>query len=328
MSQLPLLFLNRLGQILPAEHFAEVQRIFSLERPLTVRINSLKAGEAKIREELHQENIGFEQVPWDRQALILKNISGRKYFEHRLVKQGYLYIQSLSSMLPALVLDPQPGDFVLDLCAAPGSKTTQIAALMNNQGRIVAVEHIRGRYYKLRSVVEQLGVSNVHFIMSDGRKYRGEILPLFVRQDAGSKKFLNQQLFDKILVDAPCSSEGRFRAADKESFAYWSPRKIKEMMQKQRGLLLSASRLLKPGGVLVYSTCTFAPEENEGVVDWLLKKTQGILQVAPVELPGVERYPAVTAWGKKSFSKEVQHCFRVLPTEIMEGFFVAKLKKV
>jgi len=133
--------------------------------------------------------------------------------------------------------------------------------------------------------------------------------------------------FDKILVDAPCSSEGRFQSGNPKTLAYWSSRKIKEMMRKQRGLLLAASRLLKPGGILVYSTCTFAPEENEGVVHWLLKKTKGTLRTESIDIPGVASYPVVTQWNKKEFNGEITKCFRVLPNVHMEGFFIAKFKK-
>ena len=99
------------------------------------------------------------------------------------------------------------------------------------------------------------------------------------------------------------------------------------MVQKQRGLLLSACRLLKPGGVLVYSTCTFAPEENEGVVDWVLRKLPGEMRVEPIAFEHIERYPAIVEWGSRTYDAQVLNCFRVLPTDLMEGFFVAKLVK-
>lgn len=330
MNDLPPLFLARLEKILPFEHYETVKKTFTTERPLTVRINTLKTQEENVLEQLRREHMDVTPLPWYRQALMIKNSTARDFAEHELIKTGQLYIQSLSSMLPALVLDPRPGDAVLDLCAAPGSKTTQMAALLKNQGTITAVEPIRARYYKLRSVVEQLGAQNVHLKMMDGRRFENirkfpkKITQKFQR----NKNFSSPKLFDKILVDAPCSSEGRFKTFHEESFAYWSPRKIKEMVRKQRGLLLNASRLLKPGGVLVYSTCTFAPEENEGVIDWLLKKTPGTIQLIPIEFPEIIRYSAISAWGKKFFHKDIQNCFRVLPAERMEGFFVAKLVKV
>lgn len=226
-----------------------------------------------------------------------------------MIQKGFLYRQSLSSMLPAIVLDPRPGERVLDLCAAPGSKTTQMAAMMDNTGEIVAVEAIRQRSYKLRAVIEQMGVANVAIMVIDGRRFKSE------------------QLFDKILIDAPCSSEGRFHLDHPKTFAYWSPRKIKEMARKQRGLLLTASRLLKPGGTMVYSTCTFAPEENEGVVDWLLRKTEGTLEVEAMDLKGIPHYPCLGEWQGKVFDPRVQKCLRVLPEDGMGGFFIAKFVK-
>lgn len=316
MQNLPQLFLERLEKIIPPEHWETVKTLFGTPRPLAVRINTLKIHEEDAAERLRRDHIDFIQPAWCRQALIIKNRATRDFFEHDFIKTGQLYIQSLSSLLPALVLDPRPNEAVLDLCAAPGSKTTQMAALMNNQGTITAVEPIRGRYYKLRSIVEQLGVNNVSFKTADGRKF------------ARDRNAAVLQLFNKILVDAPCSFEGRFKTFDEESFAYWSPRKIKEMVRKQRGLVLNASRLLKPGGLLVYSTCTFAVEENEGVVDWLLRKTKGALQVIPIEFPEILSYPAITARGKKVFNNDIKNCFRVLPTEMMEGFFMAKMVNV
>jgi 16S rRNA (cytosine1407-C5)-methyltransferase len=226
-----------------------------------------------------------------------------------LINDGFLYRQSLSSMLPALILAPCPGERVLDMCAAPGSKTTQMAAMMNNEGEIVAVEAIHQRSYKLRSVVEKMGAGNVSLKLTDARQFR------------------SHQLFDRILVDAPCSSEGRFKVREPKTFAYWSPRKIREMARKQKGLLLSASRLLKPGGVMVYSTCTFAPEENEGAVDWLMRKTQGALDVEAVDLKDIPRYPCLPEWRGKVFDSRVQKCLRVLPEDGMEGFFITKFVK-
>ncbi|MBI5150808.1 MAG: RsmB/NOP family class I SAM-dependent RNA methyltransferase [Candidatus Omnitrophica bacterium] len=284
--------------------------IASFSRPdiLSVRVNTIKTTREEMISRLKERHISFREIPWSGEALVLEGIPREELGRMDLINDGSLYRQSLSSMLPALVLAPRPGERVLDMCAAPGSKTTQMAALMNNEGEIVAVEAIRGRYYRLRSVVEQMGATNVALKLTDARRFHSPVL------------------FDRILVDAPCSSEGRFKINDPETYAYWSPRKIKEMVRKQRGLLLHASRLLKPGGVLVYSTCTFAPEENEGVIDWLLRKTQRKLTVQPVFFEGVTSYPALLTWQKKSFNRQVENCLRVLPSGGMEGFFIAKIE--
>jgi len=213
--------------------------------------------------------------------------------------------------LPVLVLDPRGGENILDMCAAPGSKTTQMAALMQNQGTIVAIEAVRNRYYKLKAVTSLLGVENVIFKLMDGRSYRAR-----------------EQLFDKILVDAPCSCEGRFKVEDPKTYRYWSLRKIREMTRKQKGLLLNASRLLKPEGRLVYATCTFAPEENEEVLNWLLKKTAGTIRVDKIHIKDISAYPARQQWQGKTFDRQIENCLRILPDEKMEGFFIAKLQKV
>ena len=292
--------------IVGSDRYDEVVQSFSRTDVLSVRVNTLKTTRPEILAKLKEQNIAVAEFPWSTEALILEGISREELGKSDLVNDGLLYRQSLSSMLPVLALGPRPGERVLDMCAAPGSKTTQMAALMRNEGEIVAVEAIRGRFFKLKSVLAQCGVTNVATKLTDARRFRSHVL------------------FDRILVDAPCSSEGRFKMDDPETYAYWSPRKIREMVRKQRGLLLHASRLLKPGGTLVYATCTFASEENEGVVDWLLRKTDGRLSLEPIHFTGVSSYPALEVWMEKNFDRKVKDCFRVLPGAGMEGFFIAR----
>jgi len=302
-------FLQRLKHIIKSSLFDQVKKTFSGQMPLSVRINTLRTDTADLKLRLDHLKIEYRTLVGFPNALIIKDLTPRDLDFTGLLSEGRLYIQSLSSMLPVLLLDPQPGDRVLDLCAAPGSKASQIAALMKNQGELVCIEAIRGRYYKLKSVLSRLGVSNARVVIMDGRRFR------------------DRDLFERILVDAPCSSEGRFKTYDKKTQAFWSLRKIKEMARKQKGLLLNAARLLKKGGILVYSTCTFAPEENEAVVDWLLRKTEGQLEILPAAYPGIRTYPALTAWEGRNFDPRVSRCLRVLPTDEMEGFFIAQFTK-
>jgi 16S rRNA (cytosine1407-C5)-methyltransferase len=297
-----------LEKIVPREHFAGVLETFSRPDILTVRVNTLKKSVDEVCELFRNEGIGFSCVPWSSSTLIMEGVPKERLTAHALLREGNVYFQALSSMLPAIVLDPKPGERVLDLCAAPGSKTTQMSALMENKGEVVAVEVVKSRFFKLKAVCQLMGASNVRCKLTDGRR---------LRDDAG---------FDRILVDAPCSSEGRFKTFDKESVGYWSLRKIKEMAHKQKGLLLSASRLLKPSGSLVYSTCTFSPEENEAVVDWFLRKAEGF-SVEPVRIQGVQAYPCLTEWEGRGFSPEVRKAFRVLPGDTMNGFFIVSFRK-
>ena len=128
------------------------------------------------------------------------------------------------------------------------------------------------------------------------------------------------------MLDAPCSTEAKFRSFDPETTRYWSEKKIKEMAKLQTRLLLSAYQALKPGGSLLYATCSFAPEENEAVIDKLLKKAPDAA-IKPIDLALENRRNGLTQWGKKAFDDAVTRCVRILPTETMEGFFLAKIQK-
>lgn len=309
-NSLPLIFLERLESIVGSQNYPLVLESFSSDRMCSVRVNTLCTTLEDAQEHLSSVNIRTQRISWNQNALELMGLRTQEASRLEWVSQGKLYIQSLSSMLPAIVLDPQPKERVMDLCAAPGSKTTQIAALMQNQGEIVAVDSVRSRFYRLKSVLKTQGVEIAQAKCLDGARYR------------------SADLFDKILVDAPCSSESRFKTSAPETVGYWSLRKIKEMAHKQKGLLLNACRLLKPGGTLVYSTCTFAPEENEAVVDWALRKLPGQIKLLPVEQEGISRYPSLLEWEKRIFDESVSQCFRVLPVNGMEGFFMAKLTRI
>lgn len=315
MQVLPSLFLTRLQKIIPSQHFDVCCKTFLEERPLSLRVNTLRVTTAEITGIFKKNQINYEQIGWCPEALVLKNTNLHDPQLKELIDGGYLYAQSLSSILVSLVLNPVAGENVLDMCAAPGSKATHLAALMHNQGSILAVEKVKERYYKLKRIVSLLGAEIIASKLMDARRLR-----------------LTEGIFDKILIDAPCSCEGRFKIYEKKTYAFWSLRKIKEMVRKQKGLLLCASRLLKPGGNMVYATCTFSPEENEGVVDWFLKKTKTTMQILPIDFPDVGRYQAIALWPwptrqRKVFDEQISCCLRVLPDGPMEGFFIAKFQK-
>jgi NOL1/NOP2/sun family putative RNA methylase len=306
---LPDIFLQRLEQIIPSKNLSDVQKTFEQESAFVVRVNTLKSSVAAVLKSLQTVGVTYRPCVCSKESFVIAKESVAQLRETELFIDGVLYKQGLSSIITSNLLTLDLEQQVLDLCAAPGSKTSHIAALMGNTGEIVAIEPVRKRFYRLKSVLELLSVKNVKVKCIDGRRFR------------------THQRFDNVLVDAPCSSEGRFKKEEEKSYQYWSLRKIKEMRTKQRGLLLNGFRHLKVGGTLVYSTCTFAPEENEGVVNWLLKKCSEQMEIEKVKIEGIKTYPSILEWRKKVFDERVIDCVRVLPTDEMDGFFMAKIIK-
>lgn len=308
-------FLERLSMMYGQSVFRELEKTF-VERPTTFRINTIKATREEVVEELKREGIKVRQVVWYKDAYILENKSKRDLMGLESYKQGKIYIQSLASMVPPLVLDPQPGETVLDLTAAPGSKTSQIAALMERTGELVANDVNKVRFFKLQHNMEQLGVSG-----------NTDTWTFTLRLEHGAG-LCNEypEYFDKILLDAPCSAEARFIEGNPKSFGYWKERKIKEMAYKQRQLLFAAWNALKPGGRLVYSTCTFAPEENEVQIARLQSRVDDGM-IEKISLDGLKQLPVLTTWKDKIFDASIQETVRMYPTKEIEGFYVASLSK-
>lgn len=344
--ELPPDFLDRLKLIVGSSLFLQIEKTF-VERPTTFRVNTLKhlstlAPEhlntllTEVKEVLSTQGFKVKVVPWYKGAFILQNKSKRELTDLEMYTQGKIYIQSLASMIPPLILDPQPGEKVLDLTAAPGSKTSQIAMMMSRQGELMANDNNKVRFFKLKHNMELLGVldNNVAQDFFDRRSLGEGGSPdtdwkFTLRMEDGSRLCGEyQNYFDKILLDAPCSAEARFVAGDPKTYGYWSEKKIKEMAYKQRKLLFSAWYALKPGGTLVYSTCTFAPEENEMQVYKLLERFENAeMQNISSLLTGLKTLPAVLEWKGKKLHLDVKKTIRLFPTSEMEGFFVAKITK-
>jgi NOL1/NOP2/sun family putative RNA methylase len=297
-------FINRYEAIIPDfELFLNV-----LVTPLkqSFRINTIKASKQEVL--LLLSDIKLEPIPWyDIAFRILDRISIGERIEHQ---NGLIYSQEAVSMIPALILDPKPDEKILDIAAAPGSKTTQIAAMMNNQGLIVANDVSRNRINALISNIERMGVMNTAVTSLPGQRIG----------------YLANEYFDKILVDAPCSLEGTIRNTP-EALTEWKEAKIKRLSKLQKGLINSAYKSLKSGGILVYSTCTFAPEENEGVIDYLLRKNLDA-SLEPIKLEGLKTRPVVLDWGDAHFDESIKSAIRIYPQDNdTEGFFVAKIRK-
>lgn len=225
-------------------------------------------------------------------------------------QQGLLYIQNPSSILAAMTLDAHPGEEILDLAAAPGGKTLLIAQAMQNQGRIAAVEASKPRFFKLKANLERCGVDITQLYLKDGRKV-GRQCP---------------DRFDRVLLDAPCSAEAEISTLNPKSYEYWSEKKIKRLGSKQFQMLESAFTALKPGGTLLYCTCTFAPEENELVVNKLLAKYPNA-QMTDISLPINNIQAGLTIWKGAELNTNMQKTRRILPNQQYAGFFMAKLLK-
>ncbi|MDY6847954.1 MAG: RsmB/NOP family class I SAM-dependent RNA methyltransferase [Thermodesulfobacteriota bacterium] len=309
--ELPDEFLSLLNEVLPPAHKDAALVSFTREKPVFFRVNTLRITAEQLQRQLESDNLWPRPVPWLSAAYSLPVADKRALTKTEACQKGFFYIQNLSSMLAPWVLDPQPGETILDLAAAPGGKSTQIAALMKNEGRLSVVEAVKPRFFKLKANLDQQGVEIARMFLMDGRAV-GRKCP---------------QMFDRILLDAPCSSEARFSRLDPESWAHWSPRKVKEMARKQKGLIASAWTSLKQGGMLLYCTCSFSPEENELILDRLLRRVGDEAQLEEITLPIENTQPGLTRWRDKTLHPDLCKAVRILPDEMMDGFFLALIRK-
>ena len=308
---LPAEFLSRVERLLPAPRLDGWRRSLHSPPAAAFRINNLKASAEEAVAELRREGITPRPLEWPPGAWVAPPAQRRALVDSAAAREGRVYVQNPSSMVPVLLLDPRPGEEVLDLAAAPGGKTVQIAGRMEDRGRIAAVDSVKGRFHRLRRNLERCGVTIAVTYLADGGGV-GRKVP---------------ERFDRVLLDAPCTSEGRFRAGDPASWRFWGPKKIRDMARKQKQLAISAVRALKPGGVLVYCTCTLAPEENEAVVDGLLERFGETLEVESLDLPEALADPALPEWEGRRFHPAVGRCARLAPDGTREAFFVARLRK-
>jgi 16S rRNA C967 or C1407 C5-methylase (RsmB/RsmF family) len=304
----PDIFLDRLTQILPGKALPGVLASMAAAPGLGFRVNTLRTTTAQVLANLPCPvtplawmDSGFAVDPEHRQALL----------ESDAFAKGWIWVQNPSSMVPPLVLNPAPTDLVLDLAAAPGSKTLQLACAMGPGADIAAVEMVKPRFYRLKRNLSGQGAGFVKTFNRDGTT-----VPLY-RSDH----------FDCVLIDAPCSTEGQMRPDTPESYGHWSERKVKTMAGKQRRLLESAVRCAKPGGVVVYSTCSYAPEENEAVVQHALDTFGEGLAVESIEVDLPTRASPLESWRGQDFDPAMSNAMRVLPDGTFEAFFVCRLRK-
>jgi NOL1/NOP2/sun family putative RNA methylase len=283
----------------------------SLDRPLErfIWTQTLRIDPERLRFLLERDGFGPIPLPWDPSAF---RISGNPdgLGNHWTYLAGLFHIQEASSMAPARLLDLRPGDRVLDLCAAPGGKTAQAAVAMENRGTVVANDLVGARLRPLRMNADRLGLTNVTVTCRDGANYP---------KSAGT--------FDFVLADVPCSCEGTSRK--NPGILFRPGAEIVRPRRKQELLLRQAIRRCRPGGRIVYSTCTYAPEENEAVVADALAEWSGRLRIVPAALPGFRTCPGLTSWEGRVFPESIRHCLRIWPhLNDTGGFFAAVLEKI
>jgi NOL1/NOP2/sun family putative RNA methylase len=279
----------------------------SLAKPLPnhLRVNRLKTSPGSLIPMLQEKGISLRPVGIGDDTFYEapKTLLPGKLLEYFL---GYIHPQALTSCLVSLVLAPQPNSSVLDLCAAPGGKTSHLAQLMGNTGIVVANELHQRRHAPLAHTLARLGVLNA------------------VLTGYPAQEFPLRERFDFILADVPCSGEGRWRLS-REPFRKEKGIYMRGMLETQKKMILRGFDLLKEEGCMVYSTCTYTPAENERVVDYLLKHREA--ELLPVSnFPGTE--PGITQWGREKFDARVQRTRRCYPHRIDSvGFFMAKICK-
>lgn len=277
----------------------EIIEGYQTKRKTTLRINTIKSNIEEIKNELEKEKIEYETVKWSKETLIIKNVDEKSIQEMDMYQDGKIYMQSLSSMLPPIILEPKEGTDILDMAAAPGGKTTQIAALTNNKAHITACEKNKIRVERLKYNVDKQGATCV-FIMPKDSRYIDDFFS-----------------FDQILLDAPCSGSGTLDYNDANIEKYFTEQLIERSSKTQKTLLKKAINLLKPGHEMVYSTCSILSCENEDVIESILK--DGKAEIIPISFEGIESLPVLPT--------KIPGTLCVCPTELYEGFFVAKIRK-
>lgn len=291
--EIPLFFIEKIEKQYGKETAKKIEERLLEEKPVTLRVNTIKSSLEKVKNELEKNNIEYEFVEWNKDALIIKNVREDEIRKLGIYENGEIYLQSLSSMIPAVVLEPKEKENILDMTAAPGGKTTQIAAIAENKVFITACEKNKIRYDRLKYNVEKQGVKNINIMQED------------------SRKLSDYFSFDKILLDAPCSGSG----TENVFTPNFSENLIQKSSKVQEELLTKALTILKPGGEMVYSTCSILKEENEDILKKVLKKFKA--QIIPINVPqNIPVLPTTT-----------DGALCVCPTKNYEGFFVVKILK-
>lgn len=300
MSELlPAFLMQALQKQYGAEITAEIVSGMQAKRHTTLRVNTLKSNAETVAQALTQVGIAFEKVSFSADAFLLEAGKEKEIWALPMYENGEVYLQSLSSMLPPLALDPKPGTDILDMAAAPGGKTTQMAALTGNKANITACEINQIRAEKMRYNLDKQGCGRVNVMVRDASKMED-----FFR-------------FDQILLDAPCSGSGTILLSNPQTYKAFSEKLVRNSARIQLNLLKKALTILKPGQTMVYSTCSILKMENEDIVLNALRGAKA--HVEPIEMPGLEELPLLPC--------AISGALLVRPDEKYEGFFLCKIRK-
>ena len=297
---IPEFLIERLENQYGKDLVKEIIEGYKKQRKVTFRVNTLKTTVEGIEKVLDEKNIEYKKVSYYKEAFIIENTRENEIKQLDCYKNGEIYMQSLSSMLPPIILEPKENTDILDMTAAPGGKTTEIATITQNKARITAVEMNKIRAEKLKYNVEKQGVNSVYIMQQDARKI---------------DSFFS---FDSILLDAPCSGSGTININDVKLEKTFTRELINKSIKSQKTLIRKAIEILKKGSELVYSTCSILQEENEDIINEILKTKK--VEIVNINFPGIEELPKLPS--------KIKGTLCVMPNEEYEGFFVAKLKKL
>jgi len=279
------------------------------EKPLTpsIRVNTLKIDKDTLKTRLESKGFNLESIDWIYNGFKIKKSPFNLGSTHEYL-QGFYYLQSVAPMLPAFILDPKPSDIVIDMCAAPGGKATHLAQIMNNEGNLILIERNKRRIPALKVNLRRMGVSN----------------SIVINEDAVNLSKMNLKA-DKILLDAPCTGEGLIRQ-DSSRKKSKNMKDIDKLSSIQKKLLKVGLNSLNPGGQLLYSTCSIAPEENELVIDEVLKDNSDF---AIVKIPGNYGVNGIIDIYVKSLRADLKYSQRLYPhLHGTIGFFLCLIKKL
>ena len=274
------------------------------KKEFSFRINRHKA-DLEVIDELKALGFKPRSVSWSEYVYTLPIVDRKRITKSKPYTANKIYTQNFSSIISALVLNVESTDWVLDLAAAPGGKSLIFSEIAN---KVSAVEPDKNRFFRMKRNFKEHGAKNIQTYNKDGR---------FVYKATG-------EMFDKVFLDAPCSSEAHIDL--NEGITWWNLKRVKRFSKLQKELIISAYECLKPGGCMIFATCTFSPEENEESVDFLLRKYDNA-EVMEVSLPIDNKQSGITKWEDKEYSKEVEKTIRILPKGAYSGFYFAKIKK-